>query len=163
MSMCLRDTIVPKSDQLNYDDVMSKPITVTVTGLAAGSAEQPVVVKVADAATGTQLRDYKPCKSMRRVLIALWGDQGKMWKGQSMTLAGDPDVSFGGVKVGGIRVSAVTGIDKPVTLMLTTTRSKRSAYVVNPLKVDKAAKKAAEPTPEPPADEPADDGLEALM
>jgi hypothetical protein len=128
--MTLRDTIVPKSDQLNYDDVMAGPLSVTVTGLAMGSNEQPVIVRVADAKTGQALRDYKPCKSMRRVLIACWGDQGRLWVGKSMTLVGDPDVVFGGVKVGGIRIAAVSGIDKPAKIMLTTTRSKRAEYIV---------------------------------
>jgi len=131
-TMSLRDTIIPKSDQLNYDDVASAPITATVTGLASGSNEQPVIVKVAGA-DGTRLRDYKPCKSMRRVLIAVWGDKGKDWIGKRMTLVGDDTVKFGGVAVGGIRVSHVSGIDKPMSIMLTTTRSKRAAYVVTPL------------------------------
>lgn len=131
--MSLRDTIIPKSDQLNYDDVMSKSLTVKVTGMAVGSAEQPVIVRVVDAETGAALRDYKPCKSMRRVLIACWGDKGKDWIGKQMTLIGDPDVAFGGVKVGGIRIAAVSGIDAPKSIMLTTTRSKRAAYVVKPI------------------------------
>ena len=133
--MCLRDTIVPKSDQLNYDDVMSAPLLVRVTGLAAGSAEQPVIVKVADMATGTPMRDYKPCKSMRRVLIACWGDTGRDWIGKCATLVGDPGVVFGGVKVGGIRIAAVSGIDGPRKIMLTTTRSKRAEYTVEAMKV----------------------------
>ena len=131
--MTLRDTIEPKSDQLNYDDVVAGPITCTVTNLAMGNAEQPVIVKIKDAHTGEKMRDYKPCKSMRRVLIAVWGDKGKDWIGQSMTLYGDPNVKFGGVSVGGLRISHVTGIDKPAEIMLTTTRSKRAAFVVRPL------------------------------
>jgi hypothetical protein len=131
--MCLRDTIIPKSDQLNYDDVADKPLAVRVTGLAAGSQEQPVIVRVA-AMDGAALRDYKPCKSMRRVLIACWGDRGKDWIGKSMTLVGDPSVVFGGVRVGGIRVAAVSGIDAPRKIMLTTTRSKRAEYVVEAMK-----------------------------
>lgn len=153
--ICLRDTIVPKSDQLNYDDVASAALTVTVTGLAMGSNEQPVIIKVADMG-GNALRDYKPCKSMRRVLIAAWGDKGKDWIGKCMTLVGDDTVKFGGVCVGGIRVSHVSGIDKPMNIMLTVTRSKRKAYVVDPLKDSTPA-----PTDEPPLDmAPADtDGL----
>ena len=54
-----------------------------------------------------------------------------------MTLYCDPAVKFGGVAVGGIRISHMTGIDKPVDLMLTTTRSKRSVYTVQPLRVAK--------------------------
>ena len=131
--LTLRDTIVPKSDQLNYDDVMAGPLTVRVTGLAAGSPDQPVIVRVADAATGAALRDYKPCKSMRRVLIACWGDRGRDWIGRTMRLIGDPNVMFGGVKVGGIRIAAVSGIDAPRRIMLTTTRSKRAETIIDVL------------------------------
>ena len=131
--MCLRDTIIPKSDQLNYDDVATAPVTVKVTGLAAGNAEQPVIVRVENAETGEKLRDYKPCKSMRRVMIACWGDKGKYWIGKQARLYGDPTVKFGGVAVGGIRISHVSGIEKPQTIMLTTTRSKRAGYVVKPI------------------------------
>jgi len=125
--MTLRDTIEPKSDQLNYDDVMTTAITDKVVGLAMGNAEQPVIVRL------EKHRDYKPCKSMRRVLIACWGDQGKDWIGKRLTLVGDPSVVFGGVSVGGIRISHLSGIGKPVTVKLTTTRSKRTDYTVKPL------------------------------
>jgi hypothetical protein len=131
--MSLRDTIIPKSDQLNYDDVMTGTLTVRVTGMASGSAEQPVIVKVADATTGAALRDFKPCKSMRRVLIAAWGDKGRDWMGKRMTLYGEPEVKFGGVSVGGIRISHVSGIDAALTVKLTTTRSKRTDFTVKPL------------------------------
>jgi len=125
--MTLRDTIIPKSDQLNYDDVAVTPITDKVVGLAMGNAEQPVIVRL------EKNRDYKPCKSMRRVLIACWGDQGKDWIGKSLTMYGDEKVVFGGVAVGGIRISHVSGIDKPVTVKLTTTRSKRADFKVLPM------------------------------
>lgn len=134
----LRDTIAPKSDQLNYDDLIAGPLTVRVVGLAAGSAEQPVIVRIVNAATGEQMRDFKPCKSMRRVLVAAWGDRGKDWIGKDMTLFGEAGVRFGGVEVGGIRISHVSGIAAPLRLKLTTTRSKRSDYVVQVL-VTKAA------------------------
>ena len=125
--MTLRDTIEPKSDQLNYDDVMTAAITDKVVGLAMGTPDQPVIVRL------ERHRDYKPCKSMRRVLIAAWGDQGKDWIGKRMTLVGDSSVMFGGVAVGGIRISHLSGIEKPLTIKLTTTRSKRADYVVKPL------------------------------
>jgi len=125
--MTLLDTIAPKSDQLNYDDVAVTPITDKVVGLKFGSPEQPVVVAL------EKHRDYKPCKSMRRVLIAAWGDEGRKWMGHSLTLVGDATVAFGGAQVGGIRISHLTGIDKPMTIKLTTTRSKRSDYTVTPL------------------------------
>jgi hypothetical protein len=58
--MRLRDTITPKSDQLNADDMITGPITVTITGVRRGDKDQPVVI---DIDGGYQ--PYKPCKSMR--------------------------------------------------------------------------------------------------
>ena len=126
--MSLRDTIEPKSDQINYDDCIAGPIVDKVVNLAMGTPDQPVIVRL------EKHRDYKPCKSMRRVLIAAWGDQGRLWIGKSLTLVGDPSVRFGGVEVGGIRISHLSGIDKPMTIKLTTARSKRSDYTVQPMK-----------------------------
>lgn len=125
----LRDTIVPKSDQLNADDLMAGPITVQVLGVKRGDTqEQPIAIQIDG---GRQ--PYKPCKSMRRVMIAAWGDDGRKWIGNSMTLYCDPSVKFGGVQVGGIRISHMTGIRGRLAVMLTTTRSKRSEYVVGEL------------------------------
>lgn len=125
----LRDTIVPKSDQFNADDLLAGPITVAVVGVKRGdTAEQPISIEI----DGGR-HPYKPCKSMRRVMIAAWGDDGRKWVGQRMTLYCDPDVKFGGVKVGGIRISHMTGINGRLTVMLTTTRSKRSEFSVQEL------------------------------
>jgi len=124
----LIDTIIPKSDQLNADDLIAGPITVTVEGVKRSSSpDQPIDILISGH------RPFRPCKSMRRVLISVWGDKGSEWIGQSMTLYRDESVKYGGVAVGGIRISHVTGIDKRRDLMLTSTRSKREMYTVNPL------------------------------
>ena len=52
-----------------------------------------------------------------------------------MTLYRDPDVSFGGVKVGGIRISHLSDITTTIALALTVTRSKRAMFKVEPLLV----------------------------
>jgi len=104
----LRDTIVAKSDQLNADDLIAGPVTVTVRGVKRVTDDQPVIIEIDG---GHQ--PYKPCKSMRRVLIAAWGDDGREWAGRSMTLHCDPEVMFGGVKVGGIRISHLSHIESP--------------------------------------------------
>lgn len=128
----LRDTIAPKSDQLNADDLIAGPITVTVQAVKRGSdAQQPVSVDI-----GEGRQPYKPCKSMRRVLIACWGENGSDWVGKSMTLFCDPSVVYGGVRVGGIRISHVSDIDgDSKELMLTETRSKRKPFVVRRLEL----------------------------
>ncbi len=125
----LQDTIVPKSDQLNADDLITGPITVTVESVKRSpSPEQPIDIYI------TGQRPFRPCKSMRRVLISVWGDKGSEWVGKSMTLYRDKTVKYGGVEVGGIRISHVSGIDEEIKLALTTTRAKRALYKVLPLK-----------------------------
>lgn len=124
----LGDTITPKSDQLNADDLLTGAITVTVTNVSRGAPDQPVSVHIDG---GRQ--PYKPCKSMRRVLISLWGDNGKSWIGKSMTLYCDPSVKFGGVQVGGIRISHMSDIASDTQLMITTTRGKKSPVMIKKL------------------------------
>ncbi len=124
-------SIVPRSDQLNSEDcVVTGPITVTVAGVRRGSKEQPIIIDLEG-----RDRPYKPCKTVRRLLIAIWSDDPKRWVGQSITIYADPDVVYAGVRVGGLRVSHATGIDKPKTLMLTKTRGKKAEVTVQPLQV----------------------------
>ena len=43
----LKDTIVPKSDQLNADDLLTGPIVVTVQKVSRGDTkEQPVIIHI---------------------------------------------------------------------------------------------------------------------
>ncbi len=129
----LSDTIVPKSDQLNADDLLTGPITVTIEKVTRNeSKDQPISLSI-----GNGRQPYKPCKSMRRVLIAAWGEKGSAWVGKSLTLYADTTVVFGGAKVGGIRISHVSGITEPLRVLLTVTRSKRAEFVVKPLTVSK--------------------------
>jgi hypothetical protein len=131
-SVDIRASISPNSSQLNADDLIGQPRTIRVTSVKAHSADQPIAVYF----DGDNGKPYLPCKSMRRVLVAAWGDVAADWIGRSMTLYSDPEVVFGGVKVGGIRISHVSHIDQPLSILLTTTRSKRKPYLVKPLKAE---------------------------
>lgn len=127
--MNIAETTAPKSDQQNYDDYIGGPKTVTVSEVKAGSAEQPVEIHL----TEFPGRPFKPSKSMRRVLVACWGSDSSAYVGKRMKLFGDPEVKFGGQAVGGIRIGALSGLEKPVTVSLTVTRGKRAPFVVQPL------------------------------
>lgn len=123
----LRPTIIPKSDQLNAEQLLGGPMTVTVTDVRLGSTEeQPVVVHYVNEGG----RPFKPCKTMRKLLIHAWGADGREWAGRSMTLYNDPAVKFGGEDVGGIRISHLTDIERDVRVSLTTTRGKKAKYEV---------------------------------
>jgi hypothetical protein len=61
-----------------------------------------------------------------------------------MTLFRDEAVVFGGAAVGGIRISHMSELARPVTLSLTASKASRKPYVVQPLVVATApVKKAA--------------------
>lgn len=135
MNLDISKTIEPRSDQLNFDDVQHAPVTVTITEARRGTAEQPVELHLAEFPG----RPYKPGKSMRRVIINAWGSDATKYVGRSLTLYGDPTIRFGPEYVGGIRISHLSHIDKPVTLPLTVTRGKREPFTVNPLKVETPA------------------------
>lgn len=128
----LRDTIVPKSDQLNAEQLLGGPITITVTAVKRGTDEQPVILNY----DGDNGRPYKPCKSMRKVLIFAWGDDGRQWVGRSMTLFNNPDVKFGGVKVGGIRISHLSHIERDIALSLTATKGKKEEFIIRKLEIE---------------------------
>lgn len=126
----LLPTIKPKSDQLNADDLIGGPMTITVTKVSlCGEADQPIAVHF----EGDGGKPYKPCKSMRRVMVNVWGSDGNEFVGRSMTLYRDEKVVFGGAPVGGIRISHMSDIDREMTMALTATRAQRKPYTVKPL------------------------------
>ena len=127
--MDMTQSIQAKSDQLNAEDLMGGPIAVTIADVCKGSTEQPVNVTLSE----YPKRAYRPSKSMRRVMVAAWGKDSSAYVGQRMTLYRDPDVKFGGEKVGGIKISHMTGIGKQLRVALTETRGKRVPHVVQPL------------------------------
>lgn len=137
--MNLEDTIIPKSDQLNADDLIAGPRTITITSVTKGSAEQPVIVHY----EGEDGRPYKPGKSMRRVLVAMWGPEAKAYTGRRLTLYRDPSVKFGGQEVGGIKISHATGINDTFVIALTETRGKRHPHRVEPL-IESATKQTSQ-------------------
>lgn len=125
----LRDTVAPKSDRRNADDFLAGSETVKIIAVKRGDAESPVAVHLENS------KPWYPCKSMRRILIAAYGDNGGDWVGKSMTLYCDPSVRFGGVAVGGIRIAALSHIESDIAISLTTTRGKRSPYTVKKLEI----------------------------
>jgi len=129
-------TIIAKSDQLNADDLIGKSITVKINKVwGVSDAAQPIAIGY----EGDENKPYKPCKSMRRVLVNVWGTDGLSYVGKSMTLYRDDKVLFGGIAVGGIRISAMSGIDKPMTMALTASKANKKPFTVQPLTASKPA------------------------
>lgn len=129
----MTESIAPRSDQLNAEDMLTGPRTVTITEVRRGSVEQPVEVVLSEFGPG---RPFKPSKTVRRIMVAAWGPDASTYAGRRMTLYRDPAVRFGGMDVGGIRVSHLSHIDKPLTVVLAVSKGKRAPYKVQPLPDD---------------------------
>jgi hypothetical protein len=127
--MDMAATIAPKSDQINADDLISGPVTVTISEVAKGTPEQPVNVALVEYPG----RAYRPSKSMRRILVSAWGANASAYAGRRLTLYRNPEIMFGPNKVGGVEISHLSHIGKPLTVALTATRGRRKNFTVEPL------------------------------
>jgi len=127
--MSLQETLKPKSDQLNADDpiLLSGPITLAVTGYRQTSDDQPFVIELQG------VKPFKPCLTMRRVLFAAWGNESPEWVGRGMTLYRDPEPTFEGKKVGGVRISHLSHIAGEMSISVTVRRGKKGVWKVKPL------------------------------
>lgn len=124
----LRSTTLPKSTQLNADQLIVGPMDLTITDVRIGADDkQPIAIHYENEAG----RPFLPCLSMRRVLLAVWGHDGRDWIGKSLRVFHDPQVRFGGEDVGGVRISHMTDIPgRRVDLKLTATRGKKVLYSI---------------------------------
>lgn len=154
------DTIVAKSDQLNADDLLGGPITVTITSVKRTADDQPISIHISG---GHQ--PFKPCKTMRRALVFAWGKDSTQWTGHTLVLLRDPKVRWGNEEVGGIRIQAMSHITARLELSLAVSKGKKAKVVIErltaaptsntkpattsePTTVEKYAKRLAELKPE---------------
>jgi hypothetical protein len=122
----MSQVIIPRSDQLNAEDFIAGPATFIIEGVAISpGTEQPVSIKLVG-----EPRVWRPCKSMSRVLVAAWGPDANAYVGRSVTLYRDPKVKWGGLEVGGIRVSHLSHIERDMVMSLTATKGKRAPHKV---------------------------------
>jgi hypothetical protein len=130
----MNSAIIPKSDQLNYDDFIGKKsIVIKVNKVHIGTGEQKVSIFY----DGDNGKPWKPCKSMCRVLVYCWGNDSKQYVGRSIELYGDSKVKWAGMEVGGIRIASLSNILEKQTIQLTSAKGKRNIFVVDVLEIDK--------------------------
>lgn len=148
----LSDTIAPKSNQLNADDLLGGlEITVTIERVQKTAGDQqPITIHLA----GGRWKPWKPCLGMRRVLIQVWGADGGAYVGRQVRLFRDPDVLWGGKKSGGIRIQAMSHLpnDKPATVTVTLNKNTRVEVLIDAL-----------PTPKPPPPDPVKTAIAEAM
>lgn len=128
--MDLSKTIIPKSDQLNADDLISGSRTIKIRNIKGGEDEaQPVSIYF----YGDNNKPFKPCKSMRRVLVQLWGSDSLAFHGRRLTIYRDDSVKWAGVEIGGIRISHASHIPSDMRVLVTTAKNNRKPMIIEAL------------------------------
>lgn len=115
-------TVLAKSDQLNFDDFSGNKKVILITDVKVKIGDQPVSVFY----DGHNGKPWKPSLGMRRLLIEAYGEESDNWIGKSVELYGDATVKWAGAEIGGIRISALSDIDKSgLTAFIALSRGKR--------------------------------------
>lgn len=123
-------TIVAKSDQFNADDLITGSVIVTIREVRMTTEDQPCHIYVEN-----DRRIFKPCKTMRRLLAAFWGEPTSptVWAGRRLELYRDPTAKWAGVEQGGVRVNGMSDIKREETVMLQIAKGKKQPFTVRPL------------------------------
>lgn len=152
----LQEALAPRSDQLNADDLIPGPRTLKITGarfIDAGREGKKVIISY----EGDSGKPFKPCKTMGRAMVMVWGvvdsdDPEKIsaqFVGKSITVFRDPTVDFGADKgIGGIRISHMSHISGPKSVKLTVSQGKRGQFVFQPLTAEVTPMRQAKQTAE---------------
>lgn len=124
----LRSTIIPKSDQLNADQLVGGEMVITVTDInLSGNSDQPLIIHY----EGENGRPFKPAKTVRKILVFAWGEDGNQWIGRKMRLYHDPKVTWAGAEVGGIRVKQLSHIERPISVTLAKSKTVKEVHRVD--------------------------------
>lgn len=116
-----------KSDQLNAVDIMGSDRIIRIREVQVKKGDQPISVFF----DGDNNRPWKPSKGMIRILAGAWGTDSAAWVGKSAQLFFEPTVKYAGKEVGGIRIRALSDIDKRgLTFVITLNRQQRDPYPV---------------------------------
>lgn len=125
----ITSTLSGKNSQLNADDLDEKGRHIKITGVRMTDGEQPLTINYENDLG----RPFLPCLTMRRVLAHIWGVNAEQYVGRILHVYRDPDVSWAGQKVGGVRIKGASDISAAVTYTATTGRGKRKSVIIQPL------------------------------
>lgn len=128
--MDVSNAIVAKSDQLNAIDLVGRDVTVTIVEVKPGPADQPVHIITDVYGPG---RPWKASKTALRDIVQAWGTDSTAWVGRRITLFNDPDVLWAGQPVGGIRIRAMSHVEKAFEAKHVITRGKTKKVMIQPL------------------------------
>lgn len=117
-----------RSDQINAVDLV-QPRTFTIEKVTAGKATHPFDFHLVESPG----KVFRPNLGMRRVIIAGWGGKTGAYVGRRFTLFNEPSVVYAGAEIGGIRISHMSHLDKPLKTSLAISQKKKVPYIVQPL------------------------------
>lgn len=122
------DTIIAKSDQLNAADIAGVKLLKITDATKAEDQDQPVFIYY----EGGGKKPWKPCKSMRRVIANVWGSKVDL-KDRVIEVKCDPNVTWAGQEVGGIRITRMSHMSAKKTFPIRVSKNKVEKYTVHPL------------------------------
>lgn len=151
--MDLTSTIEADSTQVNAVDLTGSSRIVTITGISGGpDKKQPVNIELAEFPG----RAYRPCKTMRRILVHAWGPDTRTYIGRRMEIYNEESVKYGGKAVGGVRIRALSDIPARFDKTLQESQKTYVTYSIDPLP------DAPPPTPKAPSANAIIDAFKAL-
>lgn len=143
-----------KVDRVTADGLIAGPRTITITNVEAEVYEGKQIASLSF--TGDDRMPFKPCKTMLRLIAAVWGPRTSQWVGRSMTLYRDPKVTFGADTPGGVRISHMSHMERDAEVILTLKKGKKGVVKVKPLATQQRQAPAPR-TPQPDASATTDD------
>lgn len=117
-----------RSDQINAVDLV-QPRTYTIEKVTPGKATHPFDFHLVESPG----KVFRPNLGMRRVIIAGWGPKTPNYHGRRFTLFNEPSVIYAGAEIGGIRISHMSHLAKPLKTSLAINQKKKVPYIVQPL------------------------------
>jgi len=133
MDNSIKDLIIPKSDQLNADQLLTGKMIIKITSVnkVQGDA-QPLVVHY----EGENGRPFKPCKTARRQIALCWGETLSDYIGKSLELYTEPSVRWAGKEVGGIRICGASDIaGSALKQVLSESKGSKKEYMVRKIEI----------------------------
>jgi hypothetical protein len=148
----LAKTVEAKVDQLTADELLGGPRIILITKVTGNDGDdQPVSIHF----EGDGGKPFKPCKTMRRVLMHMWGRDASQFAGRSLALYRDEAVKFGGLQVGGVRISHASHIEREMVIPVTVKQGRKAPVKIKPLRAEVVPVKAVDKSKPEPKAEPA--------
>jgi hypothetical protein len=145
--LSMDDFTAAASDRVTADDLIGGPRVITITGVT-GAVEEGKKRAIVNF-EGDGGKPFKPCKTMARVMVGMWGKYPSKYIGRSLEIYCDPDVVFGGMATGGVRIKRASHIERDMVFLLSAKKGKKTSITVKPLQALASAKEAPAVKTEP--------------